>query len=111
MRSQLHHLCIAVKEFDWYLKFFEEVFGMTIERTAKEAPHRQLWFDQGIQLKEVTEEELLENGNIIDHISLGVDDIPATVAEALAHGCPALPNGEHWFALPNGVKIELKPYR
>lgn len=109
MRSQLHHVCICITEFDWYKDFFMEVFDMEIERTAKEKPARQLWFKQGIQLKEVTEPEIL--GTSTDHISLGVDDIPSVVAHAIRLGCKELPNGAHWFALPDGLKIELKSFR
>lgn len=109
MRSMLHHVCIGVRNFDWYLDFFQEVFGMTVERTAKEAPHRQLWFDQGIQLKELTEDSTF--GTFCDHISIGVDDIPATVAHAVSKGCKPLAKGAHWFELPEGGEIELKPYK
>lgn len=106
MKGTLHHVCIAVKEFDWYQAFFEKVFEMTIQKTAREAPCRQLWFCEGIQLNEDLNAE--EKTGLVDHISLRVEDIPQAVKEAVEMGCTPLPNGAHWFALPNGVKIELK---
>ena len=108
MKVRLHHVCIGVADYDWYLHFFAEVMGMTVERKKGEAPKRQLWFNEGIQLKELEATET--QGSAVDHISIGAEDIPAMVEAAIAHGCSPLPNGEHWFALPDGTKIELKPY-
>ena len=86
---------------------------MTAERTAGDAPHRQLWFAEGIQLNETPEEvSALPAGNACDHISLGVD-IPEAeaAARAVEAGCRPVPGKPaHWFALPDGVLIELKPY-
>lgn len=109
MKARIHHAALNVVDFDWYRGFFETVFCMQANRFQGEAPHRQLWFPEGIQLNEVTEEGTL--GDVCDHISLGVDDVPTeAAAEAIAHGCAPLPGKAHWFLLPNGVRVELKPY-
>lgn len=109
MKARIHHVALNVADLDWYLRFFQEVFGMQIERTRGEAPGRCVWLAEGIQLNE--KPDAADNGNICDHISIGTDAIPETVARAIELGCAPLPNGAHWFALPNGAKVELKPYR
>ncbi len=107
VKGELHHACIAVKEFDKYVELFEELFNMTVNRTQGEAPKRKLWFNENVQINELEKDEV--NGTSIDHIAIGVDDVKATVCDALEHGCTPLPNGAHWIALPNGIKLELIP--
>ena len=113
MVSRIHHAAIAVVDFDWYVKFFTDVFHMTVVRTAGEKPVRQLWFDEGIQIVECPVDRPADVPQACDHISIGVDVDPVEAARlAIRHGCMAVEGkGEHWFALPNGVRIELKPYK
>ena len=106
-RARIHHVALNIADMDWYVSFFQDVFGMTVQRTAGEKPNRRLWFHKGIQLNECKSE--LVCGNAIDHFSLGVTDIPAAVEAAVDAGCAALPDGPHWIALPDGVRLELKP--
>ena len=106
MKTQLNHTALNVKDFDWYKKFFEEVFGMEAYRTRGEAPRRQLWFTQGIQLNEVPEEGNL--GSVYDHLGFVVEDVPALKAAAIEWGCTCLEGKDHWFVLPDGGKVELK---
>ena len=113
MKIRIHHVAVKVNNLEWYVDFFQNVLGMTIEKTKGEKPSRQLWFYEGIQLVETEELETLQNPSLYDHISLGVDEDPKDVAKiAIAHGCNSMEGkGAHWFALPNRVPIELKPYR
>lgn len=101
----IHHVAINVAEFDWYQKFFEEVLQMTVKRVKGEAPKRQLWFWEGIQLKEVPENGA--NGETVDHVALGTANVEEIVQNACARGCSRYEKGDHWFILPNGVKVEL----
>ena len=105
MKSQLHHVALNVQDIEWYVSFFQEIFGMKIRKTAGTASEQKVWFVEGIQLNAC--QEMPVTGGVYDHISLAVPNIAETVKAALKAGCVSLPNGEHWFALPNGVKIEL----
>ena len=107
MRAQIHHVALNTSDMDWYVSFFQNVFGMTVQRTAGEQPKRRLWFREGVQLNECA--SAVNCGDAVDHFSLGVEDIPAAVEAAVKAGCTALPDGPHWIALPNGVRLELKP--
>lgn len=107
MKPHLHHAALNVADLDWYAAFFQETFAMEVRRTSGEAPARKIWFSEGIQLNECP--DAAAAGGACDHISLAVPDVPAYVAAALAAGCTPLPQGAHWLALPNGVRIELVP--
>ena len=111
MHSNIHHAALSVQDFDWYVDFFSNVVGMTVERTRGEKPHRIVWFSQGIQINEVSDDLRQSHPAACDHISIGVDIDPVEAAGiAKAHGChTAEGKGAHWFALPNDVLIELKP--
>ena len=107
MFARIHHVALNVRDLDWYAAFFRDVFGMTVQRTDGERPKRRIWFCEGVQLNECEAEPV--RGNACDHFSLGVDDVPAAVEAAVKAGCAPLPEGAHWVALPNGVRLELKP--
>lgn len=103
---KLDHISMYVDDFDWYVRLFRDVFGMTVRRTKGEAPKRNLWFAEGLQLRECV--QLPAADGVYDHLAFAVEDIPGTVALAIANGCSPMPKG-HWFALPNGAQVELKP--
>ena len=113
MKAKIHHISLAVKDFDWYTAFFKDVFSMTVERTQGEKPKRQLWFAEGIQINEVTEDRQTSDAEVCDHFSIGVDIDPVEAANiAKAHGCSeAYGKGAHWCVLPNGALLEMKPIR
>lgn len=106
MKSQLHHVALNVQDIKWYTAFFQETFGMEIRKVAGTSPDQKVWFVEGIQLIECQERPVI--GGVYNHISLAVPDITETVSAALKAGCMPLPNGDHWFALPNGTMVELK---
>lgn len=100
---RLHHVAISVNDYKGYKDLFLAL-GMHIERETGTAPYRQLWFIEGIQLKE-NKNELI--GNNVDHIALGVDDYEKIIEKALLYGCVRCLDKANWFELPNSVKIEL----
>ena len=104
--TRLHHVAIKVAEFDRYVELFQKL-GMSIQKSRGEAPARELWFVEGIQLKEVAGEPSGKVDQLVDHVALGVHSMAETKQIALDNGCSPLPRGEKWFALPNGVEIEL----
>ena len=105
MRSHIHHAALKVADLDWYTKFFQDVFGMTYQKSSGERPARKLWFNEGIQLIEVDAES--SHTGHFDHIAIAVDDIPGIVEASINMGCSRLPDGENWIALPNGARLEL----
>lgn len=108
MNISLNHTALNVKDFDWYERFFRMVCGMSSYREDGVSPDRKIWFSEGIQLNETTED--LPARGICDHIGFHADDVAAFVSAAKAAGCGDVPGKDHWFTLPNGVKVEVKCY-
>ena len=109
MIATIHHVALNVKDYDWYVRFFEEVFEMTVERQKGEAPKRQVWFNEGIQLDEV--EDMGEMGSMYSHIGIASDDWDTVIERAVARGCTQYADKKHWFDMPDGFAIELKKPR
>lgn len=106
MYAKMDHVAINVNNFKENVRFFEEVFGMEVEKATGEKPARKIWFRQGIQLNETAEDVCCEG--IMDHVGIRTDCKEIVLAKSKEFGCKGLPNGEHWFQTPGGIKIELK---
>ena len=100
---RLHHVAIAVNDFDKYVDLFLRL-GLNIQRITGEAPNRQLWFDEGIQLKE-SYNDIRTDG--IDHIAIGTDNRADILRAAMDSNCCSIAEKDNWFGLPYGISIEL----
>lgn len=65
----LYHAAIATADYEQSKRLFEKI-GMHIERETGSVPNRQLWFREGIQLKE---SQNVSRGSNIDHLALKTD--------------------------------------
>ena len=106
MKAMVNHVALNVKNFDWYVSFFEMVCGMTVQRERGESPRRQLWFHEGIQLNE--KEEEVGNGNRYDHIGFFTENVTEVVEKAVELGCRQLEGKPHWVEMPEGILLEFK---
>ena len=106
MKATLDHAALNVRDLEWYLNFFEEVFNMKEEKRQGDMPYRKFWLDGGIQLCECQ----VDTGSAgpMDHICFVSDDVDAVIEAAKARGCITVPYKPTWFILPNGVVIEMK---
>lgn len=106
MATYVEHTACKVKDLDWCVKFFTEVFDMPIRLSLGEKPNRKIWLHAGIQLNEdITFDE--KEGRL-DHIALMTTDYENVFEKCLAWGCTVLPAGDNWLKMPNGIVIELK---
>mgnify|MGYP000431201310 FL=1 len=104
--AKIDHAAIRTASYEDAQKFFEDVFEMHMWREIGEKPGRKCWYKEGIQLCEVEElDAASENG--YDHISIAVDSEAEILEKIKAYPVKAI--NDHWFSLPNGTKIELKP--
>lgn len=101
--TRLHHVAISVNEFEKYVELFVNL-GMKVQRITGEIPNRQLWFEEGIQVKEVLDEK---HAGEIDHIALGAENASNLMQIAFENNCGTINGRERWFSLPNGISIEL----
>lgn len=102
---KLCHVAISVNNYEWYVDFFENVFGLTIERVNEDLKSKQLWFNEGLQL--VEDRECITNNNINDHIAFTVDDERIIIEKALENQCTIHSQHSNWIVLPNKVNIEI----
>ena len=104
--AKIDHAAIRTASYENAQKFFEDVFEMHMWREIGEKPGRKCWYKEGIQLCEVEElDAASENG--YDHISIAGDSEAEIMEKIKAYPVKAI--NDHWFSLPNGTKIELKP--
>ena len=104
--ARIDHAAIRTKSYEEAQRFFEDVFEMHMWREIGEKPGRKCWYKEGIQLCEVEElNAASENG--YDHISIAEDSEAEIMEKIKAYPIKAI--NDHWFSLPNGTKIELKP--
>ena len=104
--ARIDHAAIRTKSYEEAQRFFEDVFEMHMWREIGEEPGRKCWYKEGIQLCEVEDlDAASENG--YDHISIAVDSEAEIMEKIKAY--PVKSINDHWFSLPNGTKIELKP--
>ena len=109
MSARIDHVAINVKNFEWNVRFFQDVFGMTIAKSEGEKPDRKIWFEQGIQLNEIKDASQKSETGYADHIGIRTDDMEMILNKCQEYGCTSVPGrGRHWFQLPDGIKFELK---
>lgn len=106
MHVKIDHVAIKVNHFEENVRFFEQVFGMEVEKSAGEKPMRKVWFRQGIQLNETSED--ISEGGILDHIGIYTDSEEMISQKSKEAGCENLPNRNNWFQTPTGLNFELK---
>ena len=106
MAGKIHHVGVNSANFEQTVRFFQEVFQMEVARTRGDAPNRQLWFRQGIQVNESAEP--ITAPGVCDHIGIGVTNKEEVLAMVPSYGCKIFPNKSHWFTTPEGYVIELK---
>lgn len=103
--AKIDHAAIRTESYEEAQKFFEDIFDMHMWREIGEKPGRKCWYKEGIQLCE-TETIEKKNENGYDHISIAVDRVEEVMERVKAYPVEII--NDHWFALPNGTKLELK---
>ena len=105
-QAYLEHVAIKVKDIKWHIRFFEEVFGMTIRKTdGPEDQPRQVWTIGGIQL--VSDPSFEGPEGRTAHLGIMVDDLDWVLEQAYNRGVTQMPQGRNWFTLPDGLAIEV----
>ncbi len=103
--AKIDHAAIRTESYEEAQKFFEDIFDMHMWREIGEKPGRKCWYKEGIQLCE-TETIEKKNENGYDHISIAVNRVEEVMERVKTYPVEII--NDHWFALPNGTKIELK---
>jgi len=105
MNSWLEHNAIKVQNMDWYVQFFDDVFGMKVRKIMGQAPKRKIWLWGGIQLNETIEFHSPEGRE--EHLGIMTDNVIEVLEKAYAYGVAELQEGHNWIQLPDGLHIEV----
>ena len=106
-KAYLEHVAIWVKDIHWHIRFFHEVFGMTLREVqgTVEEPS-QYWTLGGMQFMSQPDFEGPEGR--LGHLGLMCEDLDAALAAARRfEGVEQLPQGHNWLRLPDGLALEF----
>jgi catechol 2,3-dioxygenase-like lactoylglutathione lyase family enzyme len=112
-RAYLEHVALYVRDIHWHIRFFEEVFGMTMREVdgTLDAP-RQYWTLGGMQFIHMPDFEGPEGR--LGHLGIMCEDVDVALAAARRYAVRPMPQGENWLRLPDGLAVEViqaKPVR
>jgi predicted enzyme related to lactoylglutathione lyase len=105
-KSYVEHVAIKVSDINWHIRFFREVFGMTLREVhGPENAPTQVWTIGGMQL--MSDPDFKGPEGRLAHLGIMTEDIEAAMREAQAWGVKAMPHGSNWMLLPDGLVLEL----
>ncbi len=104
----IHHVALKVGNIPYFLKFFKDVFFMSVVKTrGEEGQYDSVWLSGGVQLLSTTVDA--PKSGVLDHVSFLVPDIESVKERAKRYGATPYPGkGDHWFQIPEGIVFELK---
>ena len=112
-KAYLEHVAFFVRDIHWHIRFFEDVFGMTMREVdgTPETP-RQYWTLGGMQFIHMPDFEGPEGR--LGHLGIMCEDAEAALAAARRYDARPMPQATNWLRLPDGLAIEFiqaKPAR
>jgi catechol 2,3-dioxygenase-like lactoylglutathione lyase family enzyme len=110
--ARVDHVAVHVTDLPWHVRFFDEVFGMSVTGVAGDpAAPAQVWLTGGLQLLRRASGEPAGRdpraGDVLAHVALDCPDRAAAIERARARGAVTLPDGDNWLRLPEGWVLEL----
>jgi catechol 2,3-dioxygenase-like lactoylglutathione lyase family enzyme len=105
-RSYQEHIAIRVKDIQWHIRFFREALGMSLRSVDGPEDHpKQVWTIGGLQL--VSDPNFEGPEGRVAHLGIMTEDVEAAIEEVNKWHLTQMPQGRNWFALPDGLIIEL----
>ena len=88
-KAYLEHVAVFVRDIHWHIRFFEEVFGMTMREVdgTTEAP-RQYWTLGGMQF--IHQPDFSAEGRL-GHLGIMCEDVEASLAAARRYDVQPMP--------------------
>lgn len=105
--SHLDHTAVRVQDIKWSILFFQEVFDLEVVKSAGANDSLEnVWLSEGIQL--VSDTTFKGPEGRLDHLGFVVKDPEVFRKRLIKWG--ALETKPDWYALPDGIVIELKKW-
>ena len=105
-KAYLEHVAIWVRDIHWHIRFFHDVFGMTMREVdgSVEQP-RQYWTLGGMQF--IASPDFQGPEGRLAHLGVMCEDLEAALAAAKKFGVTEMPQGRNWLRLPDGLAVEF----
>lgn len=105
-KAYVEHVAVWVKDIHWHIRFFHEVFGMTLREVqgSLEAPS-QYWTLGGMQFMSAPDFDGPEGR--LGHLGVMCEDLEAALAAARQFDVTEMPQGRNWLRLPDGLSVEF----
>jgi len=105
-KAYVEHVAIWVADIRWHIKFFQDVFGMTMREVAGTVDDPvQYWTLGGMQF--IAKPDHAGPEGRLAHLGVMCEDVEAALAAARAFGVTEMPQGRNWLRLPDGLAIEF----
>ncbi len=105
-KAYVEHVAVWVKDIHWHIRFFHDVFGMTlreVQGTVEEPV--QYWNLGGMQFMSAPDFEGPEGR--LGHLGVMCEDMEAALAAAWKFDVSEMPQGRNWLRLPDGLAVEF----
>ena len=105
-KAYVEHVAIWVRDIHWHIRFFHDVFGMTMREVDGPADSpKQYWTLGGMQF--IASPDFAGPEGRLAHLGVMCEDLEAALAAARAFGVEEMPQGRNWLRLPDGLAVEL----
>jgi len=105
-KAYLEHVAVFVRDIHWYIRFFKDVFGMTMrEVDGTTGAPRQCWTLGGMQF--ISMRDFAGPEGRLAHLGIMCEDLEAALAAARRYDVQPMPQGPNWLRLPDGLAIEF----
>jgi len=105
-KAYVEHVAIWVRDIHWHIRFFHDVFGMTMREVDGPADSpKQYWTLGGMQF--IASPDFAGPEGRLAHLGVMCEDLEAALAAARAFGVEEMPQGRNWLRLPDGLAVEF----
>ena len=105
-KAYVEHVAIWVRDIHWHIRFFHDVFGMTMREVDGPADSpKQYWTLGGMQF--IASPDFAGPEGRLAHLGVMCEDLEAALAAARAFGVEEMPQGRNWLRLPDGLAVEI----
>ena len=105
-KAYVEHVAIWVKDIQWHIRFFSEVFGMTMREVQGSTDDpQQYWTLGGMQF--IASPKFRGPEGRLAHLGIMCEDLESALNAARAFEVTEMPQGRNWLRLPDGLAIEF----
>jgi predicted enzyme related to lactoylglutathione lyase len=105
-KAYVEHVAIWVRDIHWHIRFFHDVFGMTMREVDGPADSpKQYWTLGGMQF--IASPDFAGPEGRLAHLGVMCEDLEAALTAAGAFGVEEMPQGRNWLRLPDGLAVEF----